>query len=574
MTKQKLGRLIRLLLSIALLAAFIMIQFPAAWADATNLVQMKTSVGFNGQYKWDAKLPIRITLTNNGTKPAAGSLKLVLRNHSSLNATYIKPLTLQGGETRQVIFPITGQFNSTINSSIAEWVVGGGVANKQPLTASGVPADFLAGMLADKSTVSNLLQTQPSIKQGPSTAPVQLSAEDIPTDPSYNSSLDGLLITNKQYSLLNSEQKKWIKQWIAHGGVMVTVDQTSGAAAWKKVNEAFAQGKHTRVPVMENAYQLADIASYIPGIDRPSLPFLILLFIAYILVIGPLLYYVLKKQKRQGWTWTAVPTAAVITALLIFGYGKWQHGSKVLLQSVDILHITNNGSADLESASSFVVPTGGDYTMQIHKAINLFPVNENANSQRDETEGATVTLGQQKSSILFPKTSFWSLHKAFVTDRIDNTGNFYASLITGTSRITGTVRNNTIYTLHDVRLVYGVACQSIPVLAPGAEIQVNLPTDNTNSKQPASDKLSDVAQLLPSSLGTKDSQSLQSRQGRMLNLLYNTESSNTDEHPLLRIFGWTDQHPYALDMAGKAYNGYRLTLVESRIGLPEMGGNK
>ena len=73
------------------------------------------------------------------------------------------------------------------------------------------------------------------------------------------------------------------------------------------------------------------------AVALPPIQGLIALLGAYILLIGPINYLVLKRLDRREWAWVTMPALIVAFAVAAYGFGSLLRGSEVIVNEVAIV---------------------------------------------------------------------------------------------------------------------------------------------------------------------------------------------------------------------------------------------
>jgi hypothetical protein len=82
---------------------------------------------------------------------------------------------------------------------------------------------------------------------------------------------------------------------------------------------------------------LVGAASQVPSLSLPPTGGLIVLFIAYIALIGPINYLVLRRLDRREWAWFTMPILIVVFAVGAYGFGAALRGSEVIVNEIAIV---------------------------------------------------------------------------------------------------------------------------------------------------------------------------------------------------------------------------------------------
>jgi hypothetical protein len=95
---------------------------------------------------------------------------------------------------------------------------------------------------------------------------------------------------------------------------------------------------------------LVGAASQVPSLSLPPTGGLILLLIAYIALIGPINYLVLRRLDRREWAWFTMPVLIVVFAVGAYGFGAALRGSEVIVNEIAIVR----GAAGVTDGSAQV----------------------------------------------------------------------------------------------------------------------------------------------------------------------------------------------------------------------------
>ena len=121
---------------------------------------------------------------------------------------------------------------------------------------------------------------------------------------------------------------------------------------------------------MQAVYQL-------PALALPPTSGLLVIIAAYILIIGPINYLVLKRLDRRELAWVTMPVLVLAFAAASFGYGSFLRGTDVVVNEVAIVR----GAPDATEASAQVYfgifsPTRSTYQVQVPQgALLAAPMN-------------------------------------------------------------------------------------------------------------------------------------------------------------------------------------------------------
>lgn len=216
---------------------------------------------------------------------------------------------------------------------------------------------------------------------------------------------------------------------------------------------------------------LAASLTSLPALEFPPLGLLAGLLLAYILLVGPVTYLVLRRFDRQAWGWIAVPAITLVFAGLTYGVGYARRGGDVLLASVNLIETLDGDAARLRSFIGLFSPERRMYSLRVAAANDAPPLLRPVSIQGPwdpSTAGGGVFL--QESGAGAQAHAFevaqWSM-RAVTTDVITGSTGLVAHLTIAGDELRGEVENQGDQTLLDVALVQGDRVARLGDLAPG-----------------------------------------------------------------------------------------------------------
>jgi hypothetical protein len=277
-------------------------------------------------------------------------------------------------------------------------------------------------------------------------------------------------------------------------------------------------GRFYRSGVSDLSSQLRIGLEQFPGVKLIPFGWVAFFIFLYILLIGPVDYFFLKKViKRMELTWITFPTIVVVVSLLAYFAAYRLKGNDLLVNKVDVIDVDQAGGLIRgRTLVSVFSPQNRDYN------ISFVPV-------PPAREGEVATLAEPTSAAEPPRppagtellTTWFSVPERqfgamgganrrfnFIgggyayqptggIERLENvripiwstktvSGRWYGpgtALVAsdlrpfGTDRLTGTVTNRHQLTLEDAILAFGKQVYLLGSIPPGATIQVSLAGD-------------------------------------------------------------------------------------------------
>lgn len=181
------------------------------------------------------------------------------------------------------------------------------------------------------------------------------------------------------------------------------------------------------------------IYSNVPGISPPSLKNLSFFLFFYILVVGPVNYFLLRKKDWMLLSFITVPLIAILFTLSSFYYGYFTKGSNVLFQVFSFCEIKKNiPDAPVTSYFSLFSPRSGRYNIEINRSDAIV-------WELSPTENRDFNLEwQEKGGLLLENLEFdmWSMRGFKLEEILHYPGTIDYELSIEGNSIRGEIRNN------------------------------------------------------------------------------------------------------------------------------------
>lgn len=247
----------------------------------------------------------------------------------------------------------------------------------------------------------------------------------------------------------------------------------------------------TKEEMMYRRYNFGGFLGRIPATDLPSGGVLAIILLVYVVLLGPGVYFILKKLDRRDLGWVVIPLLAVILFGGNYFFGFKNKGRDVFTSLVSLV-VVEPGS-EYARANSFIgvfAPTRSEYSFELpgEKLVEIQPssmhmpipnmpsrmvlLNPGSTLEDKTPVFGTVTQGDL-SRVDFTEASRWSIRTVRCDEMLQVNGSVEGNLYTEEGRIKGTLVNRTGYDLHDCILYSRCGYQKIPRFLVGESIQVD-----------------------------------------------------------------------------------------------------
>ncbi len=166
---------------------------------------------------------------------------------------------------------------------------------------------------------------------------------------------------------------------LAYGNGRVTILGFDPTVKWLAESKAVDQLWRGLLPdrssaggVSNDDSQVVQAVYQLPSLALPPITGLLVILGAYILIIGPVNYLILKRLDRRELAWVTMPVLVLTFAAASFGYGSFLRGTDVVINQVAIVR----GAPDATEATADVYfgifsPTRSTYRIDVPQGALL-----------------------------------------------------------------------------------------------------------------------------------------------------------------------------------------------------------
>lgn len=329
---------------------------------------------------------------------------------------------------------------------------------------------------------------------------------------------------------------------------------------------------------------MASVLTSLPALEFPPLGLLVSLVAAYIVLVGPVTFLVLRRLDRQALGWVVVPTLTLVFAALTFGLGYAQRGGEVVFNQVTLLEPADGGAGEARARTFLGVfsPAHRAYSLPVidHAGGPVTPLLRPISVQGpwDSSPPAGRGVYVQALPVGVEARDFevaqWSM-RALAADSTASLAGLTARVRLEGTTLTGEVVNRTSLALWDVALVQADRVLRLGHIAPGEARSGEL-----RRRQPAQPGA--FGPTMPMSyLVYGEEMDRQGKQGgqplppaiqqrvRILDALYNYGPSSRGGQPLL--LAWADRPALTVESPELRADQQHLTVISAtpRLEVPD-----
>jgi len=310
--------------------------------------------------------------------------------------------------------------------------------------------------------------------------------------------------------------------------------------------------------------QLSYALTQLPTLALPPLGWLAGLLAAYLLIIGPGLYLVLRRWDRQAWAWVAIPTATLVFSAIAYGYALQLRGNDIILNQISIVEPVGDRSL-VQTLGGVFSPRTQTYTVHSDHDILFRPVST-AMGGPGMDSSANSHFAQTPAVVKELNVAQWAM-SSFAADQTIAGAPLQADIAMNDNMLRGAIRNTGTVPITGLVLVQSTRIARIGDLQPGETRAVELKLTGAAANawgEPLSWRILQGERQqaqdqpfpgLPPQMHMRDA---------VLNAMLNGPFGNSMvTEPLL--LGWMDTSPVPLQLDAERAQHQHLTLVHMPV---------
>jgi len=465
---------------------------PVARRDGAS-AQLDVEVGVGGFAEQNDPMLVRVRVTAN--ELIDGTLIASARDS---NATFRTDVEVAAGTSKDYTFVVSPLWDNRLTITLQS--DGRDVATK---TTSVRWGDIeIVGVLPRLAGRFDELPERVALADGVGDARLTtLTPEVIDLGSLAMQTFDTVVVGGDDLAALSDEQRATLLSWVSVGGILVVDDADALGAlpdewqpgrngvAWAGLGEvhdvdgAASAGDWTDVIVptappsagaMFGSEMMTDPQVDLAargGVDLPSIAPWTLGIVLYALVLGPVLYVVLRRGRRLTFGWVAIPVLAVATAggVAVAGRNHFHAGEPA---TAEFVQVSAGGGYAIASALTYAAKNG--------TAVQPLPAGWDLLATQGYFGGPPVPLVLQRSAdgTLTAQTRLEATQASVRSfEGPSNERGLEITAMSDGDEISGTVTNHTGTDLRDVAVFAGTSQRKIGNLADGdsADWHVKVP---------------------------------------------------------------------------------------------------
>lgn len=233
-------------------------------------------------------------------------------------------------------------------------------------------------------------------------------------------------------------------------------------------------------------YAVSNVATVFDNSGLPSALFICCWLLLYVLIIGPINFFVVRRLKKPERAWLTIPVLVVMFSAVAYFYGFVYRGQRPILNRVAVIQAWEGvETASVRGVVGLYSPRRGRFTISAEDGFLMHPLtNMDATLQSGDGWLSLKTDDQITApDISVEIGGVQSVQVKGAVPALQVQHDLVLSMDT-TPKIRGSVTNNSSYTLRDALIVSSGNWMDLGDLTPGATSKpINLSFNNLSDNQ-------------------------------------------------------------------------------------------
>ncbi len=290
-----------------------------------------------------------------------------------------------------------------------------------------------------------------------------------------------------------------------------------------------------------DTYTSNEALATISELGIPSILFVCGWLAFYIVIIGPINYFVLHMLKRRELAWITTPLLVIAFSTVAYLTGYFYRGVKPTLNRITVIQAWEGiAQAESDTLIGIYSPQREQYALKSSEGFLLYPNTSSDISMQGNTDWFSTQQGQ---NVVIPEipVEIGGMKVVSANGFVPALQIEHTLLITPSGsqqKIEGTITNNSEYQINDAMLVTPDGWKRLGDIAPGKSEQVSIPlTTNTNGSQFFA---TDSFTILNTNYSLIDVNETERRKSALLSSILSAEYGESNLNWGVYLMGWLD----------------------------------
>lgn len=206
-----------------------------------------------------------------------------------------------------------------------------------------------------------------------------------------------------------------------------------------------------------------------------SAGWVISLIMIYIIIIGPVLYFILKRKDKREKMWLYIPIISILCSIAFFGFGAKDRILKPQIQQMAMYDIQSDGTLIGTYTNALLSNKGGDFVFETDANTSAIATNgfNPLTSSNELHRSSYIKKTATGAELTLNDLDYWSVQSIIGKTTISDGGKLDINLEVKQGKLTGTIKNALPVNLKDVSVLTGSNTINLGDLAAGETINVS-----------------------------------------------------------------------------------------------------
>ncbi|KOY82475.1 hypothetical protein I6G82_14435 [Lysinibacillus macroides] len=247
--------------------------------------------------------------------------------------------------------------------------------------------------------------------------------------------------------------------------------------------------KQGQSPLERMSYELRDVNELFPSFEV-SVSYMLIVVILYILIIGPILYIVLKKMDKREHAWWIIPVLSIVMSIALFIIGAKDRIVQPQVQQSAFYKVNEDSSVNGYYIESILTNRSGDFVVNADQQTTAIATRSSIDltggNMGNLHESSYIKENANGSTLTLRDLSYWSVQSFGGKTAAQNIGKMDIDITLKNEKLTGTIKNNFPFALKDATLISGTKEVKLGDIEPNGTLQVNKEFKTTILQNPSS----------------------------------------------------------------------------------------
>ncbi len=216
-------------------------------------------------------------------------------------------------------------------------------------------------------------------------------------------------------------------------------------------------GMYYQPPLEQMMYGLRTVNELFPSFEV-SMSSTLIVVIIYIIFIGPILYFILRKLDKREHAWWIIPLISIVVSIALFIIGAQGRIMQPQVQQSAAYKINEDGSLNGYYIESILTNRGGNFVVNTNSNTTAIALRNYGRFTGSDAiyESSYIKEHADGTKLTMRNLSYWSVQSFIGSTNAQNVGKMDIDLTLKNEKLTGTIKNNFPFDLKDVTLQSGL----------------------------------------------------------------------------------------------------------------------